>query len=250
VPPLRKVSILTARGAAVLLFLGAVEISVRAGLINALFVPPPSMVMVGLVEELGGGELARGILATLYELTWACILATVIGVTLGYTFWRYRILGEAFDPLLSGLFGSPIILLYPIFLVIFGRTSEAVIAQGFVLGVIPIILYTKRGFAEVERVLLDVGRVFRLRWIRVLRQIVLPAAAPAVFTGLRLGFTYILISVIAMEYVAQVGGLGNIIAQSYFTFNINMAYVGVAGVVILSVLFIYLTYRAEKMVRR
>jgi NitT/TauT family transport system permease protein len=71
-----------------------------------------------------------------------------------------------------------------------------------------------------------------------------------VFTGLRLGLTYILISIISMEYIVQVGGLGRVVADTYLRFRMEELYSSIGFVVILSAAFIYLTYRGEQMVRR
>jgi NitT/TauT family transport system permease protein len=69
------------------------------------------------------------------------------------------------------------------------------------------------------------------------------------FTGLRIGLTYILIVVVAMEFVLQIGGLGNLVAESSLLFRANELYSAVTLVIVVSAAFLYLINRVEKMVK-
>ena len=99
------------------------------------------------------------------------------------------------------------ILAYPIFLVTFGRGSAAVIALSSIFGLIPTI-NTKGAFQNVNPILLQVGASMNLTRQQMFRHILIPAVAPTIFSGFRLALTYILKSVLGLEYVAQVGGVG------------------------------------------
>lgn len=228
----------------------AVEAAVKAGWINPLFVAPPSRTLLRLGRDLTGGEIWMLTWITLCETGIAFLFSVVVGTAAGYLLWRIPALGRAFEPLIAGLFSSPIILLYPIFLVLFGRTPVAVIAQAVTLGILPIVLFTRQAFLGVSPILLKVGRSLDLSPRAIFRHILLPAAAPTVFTGMRLGLTYMLISVVAMEYIVQVGGLGKAVAQSYLRFRMEEVYSGVALVLGISACLIHLTYRAERSARR
>lgn len=244
-PPLWLARILV-----VLAFLVLLDLSIRVGLVSSFFVALPSELVPQILRDLVNAEFLTLVGITLYETAVAFLFAAVVGVGVGYLLWRSRRLGNAYEPLIAGLFASPIILLYPIFLVIFGRTPLAIIAQGAVFGVLPVILFTRQAFAGVSPTLLRVGASMNLSPRESFRHILLPAAAPTIFTGLRLGLTYILISIVAMEYIVQIGGLGKLVAETSLRMNTNELYSGITLVVAISILFIYLTQRAEKAVRR
>ncbi|MGH3147846.1 MAG: ABC transporter permease, partial [Rubrobacter sp.] len=146
-----------ARTLVVLVFLALLEASVRGGLISAFFVPPPSEFLAQVVRDLFDRQFLAYAGITLYETAAAFLLASVVGVGLGFLLWRIKLLGEAYDPLVAGLFSSPIVLLYPIFLVLFGRTPLAIIALASVFGVLPIILFTRQALASVSPTLLRLG---------------------------------------------------------------------------------------------
>jgi ABC-type nitrate/sulfonate/bicarbonate transport system permease component len=239
-----------ARTLVLVAFLALLEVAVRVGLINPFFVPPPSEFLAQMVRDLFDARFLTLAAITLYETAVAFLLASTVGVALGFLLWRVKTLGEAYDPLVAALFSSPIVLLYPIFIVLFGRAPLAIIALASLFSVLPIILFTRQALAGVSPTLLKVGASLNLSSWANFRYILLPAAAPTIFTGLRIGLTYILIVVVAMEFILQIGGLGYLVAQTALLFRANELYSGVTLVVLMSAAFIYLIYRAEGMVRR
>lgn len=230
-------------------FLALLEVAVRVGIISAFFMPPPSEFLTQAARGLiSGGYLAlAGV--TLLTTGVAFLIASAVGLTVGFLLWYIKQLGEAYDPLVAGLFSSPIILLYPISLVLFGRSASAAIAVAVLFGVLPIILYTRQALSSVRPILLKVGNSMQLSLLANFRHILLPAAAPTIFTGLRLGMVFMLKVVVTMEYVAQIGGLGNLVSESSLLFRAEELYAGVTFVILVSATFIYLTYQLEKMVK-
>jgi NitT/TauT family transport system permease protein len=230
--------------------LAIVEASVRLGWISTFFLAAPTRAAVVLWEQLiyGNALLLTGI--TLFEIAACLLIATVFGVLAGFLLWRYQLIGTSYEMLLAALFSSPVILAYPIFLVTFGRGSAAVIALSSILGLIPIIMNTKGAFQNVNPILLQVGASMNLTGKQMFRHILIPAVAPTIFSGIRLALTYILKSVLGLEYVAQVGGVGMWLSDAAFKFEVEEVYAGLFGTITLSILFLYLIDRSEALVRR
>ena len=182
---------------------------------------------------------------TLYEIAATLLISTVFGLLAGFLLWRYRLIGTSYEMPLAALFSSPVILAYPVFLVTFGRTSAAVIALSSIFGLIPIIINTKGAFQSVNPILLEVGASMNLSGKQMFRYILLPAVAPMVFSGFRLALTSILKSVLGLEYVAQVGGVGMWLSDAAFRFEVEEVYAGLLGTISLSIFFLYLINRAE-----
>jgi NitT/TauT family transport system permease protein len=203
-----------------------------------------------LAAQIVNGNVLFLILVTLYEIGCALLVSTIVGLFVGFILWRYRLIGASYEMLLAALFSSPVILAYPIFLVAFGRTSAAVIALSSIFGLIPIIMNTKGAFQQVNPILLQVGASMNLTRRQMFRHILLPAVAPTIFSGFRLGLTYILKSVLGLEYVIQVGGVGMWLSDAAFRFDVGEVYAGLFGTVLLSIAFLYVINRAELLVRR
>jgi NitT/TauT family transport system permease protein len=230
--------------------LALVETAVRAGWISAFFLAAPTRAMMVLWEQLvhGNALLLTGI--TLFEIAASLSIATGFGVLAGFLLWRHQLIGTSYETLLAALFSSPIILAYPIFLVTFGRGSAAVVALSSIFGLIPIIINTKGAFQNVNPILLQVGASMNLTRKQMFRHILLPAVAPTIFSGFRLALTYILKSVLGLEYVAQVGGVGMWVSDAAFKFEVEEVYAGLFGTIVLSIGFLYLINRSEVLVRK
>lgn len=231
-------------------FLGLVELAVRTSVLNPFFVPPPSDVLIRMASNLTDAELLRLLGVTLAETLAGFGIAAVGGILLGFVLWRFRPMGLAFEPLVAALFSSPIVLLYPIFLVIFGRNPTAIVALAALFAILPTILFTKQALSGVSRTMLNVGRTHNLSDWASFRYIMLPAAAPTIFTGLRIALTYVLIVVVAMEYILQIGGLGRIVAESSLLFRATDLYASVGMIVVISVCFIWGINRLERLAQR
>lgn len=238
------------RAALIVTGLAIIEASVRLGWINPFFLASPTQALIVLWSQLLGGNALFLIFVTLYEIAYAFLIATVAGLIVGFVLWRYRLIGSSYELFLAALFSSPVILAYPIFLVIFGRTSAAVIVLSSFFGLIPIIMNTKSAFQHVNPILLQVGASMNLTRRQMFRHVLLPAVAPTIFSGFRLGLTYVLKSVIGLEYVVQVGGVGMWLSEAAFRFEVGEVYAGLIGTTLLSVLFLYMINRAEILVRR
>ena len=230
--------------------LAVVESAVRLGWISTFFLAAPTRAAVVLWEQLiyGNALLLTGI--TLFEIAACLVIATVFGVLAGFFLWRYKLIGTSYEMLLAALFSSPVILAYPIFLVTFGRSSAAVIALSSLFGLIPTIINTKGAFQNVNPILLQVGASMNLTRRQMFRHILMPAVAPTIFSGFRLALTYILKSVLGLEYVAQVGGVGMWLSDAAFKFEVEEVYAGLFGTILLSILFLYVINRAEVSVRK
>jgi ABC-type nitrate/sulfonate/bicarbonate transport system permease component len=164
-------------------------------------------------------------------------LAILVGVPLGYLLYRYEVLGAAYEGWLAALFAAPIVLLYPLFLVIIGRSHLTLVAMAFIPGVIPIIIQTRQGLLSTPPTLINVGRSFNISERFMFWQIMLPAAVPSIFTGMRIGVMYALVTVVAIEYLIDFGGLGRIVSEMYFRFNVPGTYASILFVVFVSILF-------------
>lgn len=230
--------------------LALIEAAVRLRWVDPFFLASPLQAIAVLGSQAMTGPVLFLTLVTLYEIACALLISTVIGLFVGFILWRYRLIGASYEMPLAALFSSPIILVYPIFLVTFGRTTAAVIALSSIFGLIPIIMNTKSAFQHVNPTLLEVGASMNLSRRQMFRHILLPAVAPTIFSGFRLGLTYILKSVLGLEYVIQVGGLGMWISDAAFRFDVGEVYAGLVGTLLLSVMFLFMINRAELMVRR
>ncbi len=225
------------------------EAAVRLGWISPFVVAAPSTLPDAFVRLWEEGFIAGPVGITLAQAFTATVAATLVGIPWGYLLWRKPVLGEAYTPWIGAAFAAPTVLLFPLFLVLFGRGYATTIFVGFIAAVIPIVLKTREAFAGVPKVLLDVGRSFRLPESGLVRRVAFPAAVPGIFTGLRLGLIYALVNIIGMEFLIDFGGLGRIVSEMYFRYETPGMYVAILLIVGVSWTFLAVLARLETWLR-
>ena len=190
-------------------------------------------------------DLVAAFLRTFGEVLAAAAIGSLLGMIVGWWLHHDRTAGRAFTDWIAATAAAPLVLLFPLFLVLFGRNAATIIAMGAVAALPPVILKTKEGLDNVRTVLIDVGRTFRLtRWQQV-KLILFPASLPTVFTGLRLGLVFALINVVGVEFLIGFGGLGLTIAELGDRFEIAGMYAAILFVVLCSATFFFLTEKLE-----
>ena len=240
----------TLAGLAGLVVFGVViEAAVRAGWLSPLVVAPPSALPAAFARMWDEGFIVHPVGVTLAQAFAATGAAAAIGIPWGYLLWRRPVLGEAYTPWIGAAFAAPTVLLFPLFLVLFGRGYATTVFVGFIAAVIPIVLKTREAFVAVPKVFLDVGRSFNLSERGLVRRVAFPAAVPGIFTGLRLGLIYALVNIIGMEFLIDFGGLGRIVSEMYFRFEIPGMYVAIVLIVLVSWTFLAALARLETWLR-
>ena len=229
--------------------IAAIEGLIRGGLINPFVVPLPSQIIAAIPRIISEEDVLGRFWQTMQEVLWASLLLTMFGIGLGALFYRFRILRLACESWVGALAAAPIVLLYPLFLVIFGRSATTIVMIGFVAGLAPVILKTIEGLAGTRRVLLDVGRSFKVTPSQQFWKILLPAALPSVFVGLRLGLIFAMINIVGVEFLINFGGLGQLINELAERYDLPGTYGAICFVVLTSILFFDVTARVERWLR-
>jgi len=224
----------------------AVEMLIRAGAINRFIVPMPSEVALAfgrVIEEEDIGERFR---LTFFEAFTAGVMITVVGVLVGMLLYRVDLLRRATETWIAALASAPTVLMYPLFLVVFGRSASTIIMMGFVAGLPPVILKTVEGLAGTRAVLINVGRSFKLTGTQLFTKILFPAALPTIFVGVRLGLIFTLINVVGVEFLINFGGLGQLINDLAERYDLPGTYAAICFVILVSVIFFIVTERIER----
>ena len=225
------------------------ELVIRLGWLSALVVAPPGALPAAVAKLWAEGQVLAPFFTTMAQAFAATLLAAFVGVPAGYLTWKRPALGDAYEPWLGAAFAAPVILLYPLFLVTMGRGYVTTVFVGFLAAAIPVVLKTREGLLGVPPVLIAVGRSLHVTPRQLLGRVVLPAAAPTVFTGLRLGLIYALVNIIGIEYLIDFGGLGRVVSEMHYRFEIPAMYAAIAMIVTVSLIFLLALRRLERWLR-
>lgn len=250
VPPrYRRPEILT--GILVVSGLVLLEALAQLELVSPILLRAPTAVFGELLSSLGQDAIQADVWATAQRVAAAFLISLVVGSVMSVVLWQVEVLRRAYLPLLGAIFGTPLVLLYLVFVVLFGRGSTAIVAISIPLGVIPIVINATDALANVEDVYIDTARSFNASPGQMLRKVIIPDAAPDIFAGIRIGFTYVVISVTAVEFLLVIDkGLGGFISDAYFRFKTTEMFVGIVLIVLLVIVAIFLLRKLEEAIQR
>jgi NitT/TauT family transport system permease protein len=203
---------------------GALELACRTGLIDYRVVVPPSEMLVTLLRILASGSINADLARTLSVIAIAVALAVVLGFALGLLVHALPRLRQALDPLFATYYAVPIFIFYPVLVAIFGLSVVPIVLIGVATAIVAMIISTLNGLDRVPRVLTKVARVHRMGRLATALRLQLPAAAPYLFTGIKLAVSYGFIAVIASEFILAPAGLGRTIADAYADFDNRRMY--------------------------
>ena len=222
---------------------------IRAGVISEYIMPPPSHVLAAFGRVITEEHIVRRFFLTIGECLTTGVMITVFGVAGGVLLHRYKLLQQAVETWVAALAAAPVVLAYPLFMVIFGRNAWTIIMIGFVAALPPVILKTLEGLSDTRRVLVNVGKSFNLTPMQSFWKILFPAALPTIFVGIRLGLIFALINIVGVEFLINFGGLGQLINELAERYDLAGTYAAICFVILVSVVFFMSLERIERWLR-
>ncbi|HUZ74948.1 MAG TPA: ABC transporter permease [Stellaceae bacterium] len=191
------------------------------------FVAKPSAVVAAIPRVLSSTSFLASawitVAATLEGLFAALVLGTAIGLLMGRSVAADRLLR-----LWVNVFNAmPMIIVLPLMSLWFGYTSMARLATVIFAAIFAVIVNAAEGARAVPRDYVEVARAFRSSPLRVVFEIVLPAATPYLLAGFRLAAGRALIGAVVAEFFTAIPGLGYFILFNSRTYHQNKAFVAV-----------------------
>jgi len=203
------------------------------GLVDVRFVPSPVSIAWAAVHLARTGELWADISISLWRLTLGFVVGAVpgflIGLLMGLSPWARAVL----DPLVSATYPVPKIAILPLIMLLFGigETSKVIIIA--IAVVYLVLLNTMTGVMTIDPVYFDVAKNFGASWRKTFTRLILPAALPLIFSGLRLSIGVALIVIVSAEFLAAKSGIGYLIWTSWETLVIENMFVGLIVITVL-----------------
>ncbi len=223
-----------------LLFL-AWHLAVEFKVYPTILLPPPAKVAMVFVEDWetvlsnAGASIARVVTGISCSFLFAVPLGLMIG--------RYRLLDMMTDWSIQIFRSIPAISLIPLAILFLGIGDKPAIALIFLAGTWPLLINTIFGVRNIERTLIKVARAARASEFLVMKDIILPASMPAIFTGLRLAVGGGWLTVVTAEMIAVKSGLGYMILNAQLTFRSDLI---IAGIIVIGAIGLL----ADQLVRR
>lgn len=193
------------------------ELVSRLGIVPATSLPAASTTLARLALELSRPETWLQTASTILQMLAATVLCIVIAVPLGLVIGRFRAVDAVSRTSIDFLRAVPGLALVPLFVLFIGARPEMVILLATFVSVWPLLISTIDGARAVEPLSLEMARSFRLSRMRTFAQVILPAAAPFIVTGLRVTLNVALLVAVGAQLLVGSPGIGQQMAVA----NVN-----------------------------
>jgi ABC-type nitrate/sulfonate/bicarbonate transport system permease component len=201
-----------ARNYSVFVVLAVWELISRSGWVPARLVPSLERIGLQLWRYMENGDLLYHAGITLYRASSGFALACIAGILLGTLMARSRWVEAVFEPIFTFGFPIPKITLYPVLIFVFGLGSGSKIALVFLECIYPIAVHAYAGMRSADRTMVWAGRNMGATPVQLFRRVLIPAALPTLFSGLRIAMPVALIITVITEIIGESRGLGYFIS--------------------------------------
>lgn len=192
--------------------LALLELSVQFGAMPAHLLPPPTEIGRTLIELAGNG-LGAHLLASTLRVFAGFAIGALLAVGLGAVVGLNRRAEALLDPSFQALRAIPSLAWVPLLLLWLGIDEASKITLIAIGAFFPVYMGVASGFRDVDRKLVEVAELAGLAPHALVRRVLLPAALPAVLTGLRNGLSLAWMFMVAAELIAATRGLGYLLTD-------------------------------------
>ncbi len=225
------------------------ELVSRMGWVRAGLLTPPTAMVAELWRLMQTGHFWNSIWTSSRAIVTAFVLATVLGSVAGLVLHAFPRVRGSIEPLVSSYYALPFFALYPLLIVLMGMNRKPIILIGFLYAFMAIIIGVLNGLDRIPSVLRRTGESFRMGRMQQAWYLSIPAAAPYIFTGAKLAFSYSITGVIGSEFILSDSGFGYDIAFAYNNFEDKKMYALLLFLLLVVSLLTMLIYRAERAVQ-
>lgn len=188
--------------------------------------PAPATVLSSFWDLVTGGEIIANLQISFWRISLGLAVGGLAGLAFGTLLGLSRAVDQMFGPLFKALAQVPSLGWVPILILIFGLDEMLKIIIIAKACFVPIVLATSEGIRNVPRPYREVAQVLRLRRRSVLTKLLIPAALPTVFGGIRLALSHAWIALIVVEMLAAAEGVGYMMVWGRTLFQIDIVIVG------------------------
>jgi sulfonate transport system permease protein len=232
-PSLRP-SLANLRGWAVpLALLLGLEALVRSGFLPAHQMPAPTQVAQTLFNLAVSGELLRHINASLLRVAAGFLIGASLAIVIGTWVGLSRRAEAYLEPTFQALRAIPSLAWVPLLLLWLGIDETPKVVLIALGAFFPVYLALLAGIRNIDRKLVEVGQLYQLSRFALVRRILLPAALPNLFTGLRGALSLSWMFLVAAELIAATRGLGYLLSDGRETSRPDLV---IAAILLLAVL--------------
>lgn len=191
---------------------------------DSIVFPPLSEIFSAFWQFLIDGTFFESLTVSLITLVIGMLVSIVLGVAIGALMGRFRTAEYALDVYINAMMAAPMVAFVPVFILLFGIGYPTRVITVILFAIFPIIVNTFTGIKGVDPSLVEMGRSFGGNERQLFWRVRVPAAAPLLLAGIRLGTARGVKGLINGEVLVAVVGLGALVSQYGTAFSMDRLY--------------------------
>lgn len=212
------------------------EWAARSGFVDPGIFPSPILAAQSSAEKISRSDLISNMGWSLYRITIGFSLGALAGIIIGIAAGWYRFAGFIFVPLIELLRPIPPLAWIPLAIIWFGLGEPSKFFMIFLGAFFPVVTATYRGVTSVDPILIRAAQTFGLKGASLLIRVAIPASAPDLATGIRIGWGLSFGVLVAAELIASDRGLGFMIMHARLLGNVDVIVLGIVLIGILNLI--------------
>lgn len=212
--------------------------------------PPLDAIAVEWLDQVENGDLLQALLETLRITAIGFVVATLVGVSLGFLMGRVRVVWALAEPVVELLRQIPVSALLPLLILYLGIEDRLRVTVVVIVATFPILLNAFAGARSISRTMRLTAQTFRLSWWQTQVEIGIPAALPFILIGMRQALGMTLVMAVVTGMLAGNSGVGYFILQAQQVLNVRALFAGILTIAVvgyaLNALFLLLDRRLTR----
>ena len=189
-------------------FFLAWELSTRFEILNPFYFPPFTKIIAKGYELFANGTIWEHMWFSLTNFLIGFVVSVALGVVIGVPMGWYKNIAKTFDPLLSGIYATPLIALLPLIIMLFGLGPISKIIMTVLAAVFPVLINTMVGIANTDHRLITMARAFGAKDSTIFLKVSVPGSLPYIVAGMRVALGRALVYIVVAEQYGAATGLG------------------------------------------
>lgn len=226
------------------LLLAGWEAAVRLYEVPAWLLPAPSLVVRTLGEQIVG--ILPHLIVTLSEAGLGFVLAIMLALVLAFILDNLPSVKKAVEPLLVASQTIPVITIAPLIIIWLGYGLAPKVAVVILVCFFPVVVNLLQGLATVDPDLVNLFRTMGANRAQIFRLVKMPAALPALFSGIKIAATYCLMAAIIGEWLGAREGLGYYMVLAQKSFYTDRVFAVIILIAVVSLLLYHVINWLER----
>lgn len=212
------------------------ELLPRFGMVNSRYLPPFSKILLKIIDLLENKELYMNIMVSLWRvligLSISLLISIFFGLSIGYYFKGFQ---EKLVPLFRFFGQINPYSIFPLFVVFMGIGEGAKVGIVIWTSIWPMIFHSFSGAKNIDPLIIKTAESMSISKLKLFFKVIIPAAMPSIFQGLRIGVEMAFFILIASEMSGTIVGLGFMLHNAGNNYLIEELYATGISIVVLSV---------------